>query len=104
MKLRTTVFSWVLLLVLAVFAITIGTLYVMFDRSARSRLSEDLARSRAVTLELHANRQSLDRQECRVVAEEPRLRAVVATEDIAHDTVSDPRSRRSRARSVPGCS
>ncbi len=89
MKLRTTVFSWVLLLVLAVFAITIGTLYIVFDRTARSRLAEDLARSRAVTLELHANRQSIDRQECRVVAEEPRLRAVVATEDIAHETIAD---------------
>ena len=64
-------------------------IYVVFDRSTRERVASELARSRDVTLDLHANRQSLQRQECRVVAEEPRLKAVVATEDVARDTIVD---------------
>ncbi|MCX5745469.1 MAG: SpoIIE family protein phosphatase, partial [Proteobacteria bacterium] len=48
-----------------------------------------LARSREVTIDLHNDRQSLGRQECRVVAEEPRLKAVVATEDVARETILD---------------
>lgn len=89
MKLRTTVFVWTLLLVVVVLGASITTVAVVFDRSTRARVVEDLARSRAVTLDLHANRQSLYRQECRVVAEEPRVRAVVATEDVARETILD---------------
>jgi len=88
-KLRTTVFLWVLLLVIAVLGATIGTIATVLDRSARQRVTEDLARSREVTLDLHAGRQSLYHQECRVVADEPRLRAVVATEDVARETIVD---------------
>ena len=89
MKLRTTLFIWVLLLVVAVIGATIGTIALVFDRSTRTRVEDDLARSRVVTLDLHASRASLLRQECRVVAEEPRLKAVVATEDVARDTILD---------------
>lgn len=89
MKLRTTVFLWVLLLVIAVLGTTVGVIYVVFERSTRERVSAELVRSRDVTLDLHATRQSLRRQECRVVAEEPRLKAVVATEDVARDTIVD---------------
>ena len=89
MKLRTTVFLWVLLLVVVVLGATIGTIAFVFDRSTRERVAEELARSRDVTLDLHAIAQSLHRQECRVVAEEPRLKAVVATEDVARETILD---------------
>jgi len=89
MKLRTTVFLWVLVLVLVVIGATIGTIAYVFDRSTRSRVAGDLARSRVATLDLHASRVSLLEQECRVVAEEPRLKAVVATEDVARDTILD---------------
>jgi sigma-B regulation protein RsbU (phosphoserine phosphatase) len=89
MKLRTTVFLWVLVLVVAILGATIGTIAIVFDRSTRARLSEDLVRSREVALDLDANRQSLHRQECKVVAEEPRLKAVVATEDVARETILD---------------
>ena len=89
MRLRTSVFLWVLLLVVVVLGSTIGVIYVVFDRSTRERVAGDLARSREVTLDLHANRATLHRQECRVVAEEPRLKAVVATEDIERDTIVD---------------
>ena len=91
MKLRTTVFLWVLLLVVVVLGATIGD-----DRGrvrsldARARVATDLARSRVVTLDLHAiARSRCIEQECRVVAEEPRLRAVVATEDVARETILD---------------
>lgn len=89
MKLRTTVFLWVLVLVISTLAVTIGTIAVVFERATRTRLTDELARSRAVTLDLHADRQSLHRQECRVVAEEPRLKAVVATEDVTRETIVD---------------
>lgn len=89
MTLRTTVFLWVLVLVLAVLGVTIGAIATVLDRSARQRVAADLERGREVTLDLHAARQSLYRQECRVVADEPRLRAVVATEDIARETIVD---------------
>lgn len=89
MKLRTTVFIWVLLLVVLVLGATIGTIAMVFDRSTRERVSEELSRSREVTLDLHRNRANLTRQECRVVADEPRVRAVVATEDVARETVVD---------------
>lgn len=89
MKLRTTVFLWVLVLVVAVLGATIGTIAVMFDRTTRTRVANELVRSREVALDLHANKQSLHRQECRVVAEEPRLKAVVATEDVERATILD---------------
>ncbi|MEO7733379.1 MAG: SpoIIE family protein phosphatase [Kofleriaceae bacterium] len=89
MKLRSTVFLWVLVLVLVVLGATIGTIASVLNRSTRQRVAEDLARSREVTLDLHAQLQTLYRQECRVVAEEPRLRAVVATEDVARETIVD---------------
>lgn len=89
MKLRTTVFLWVLLLVVAVLGATIGTIAYVFDRSTRARVANDLARSRVVTSDLHESRGTLLRQECRVVAEEPRLKAVVATEDVARETIVD---------------
>ncbi len=89
MKLRTTVFLWVLLLVVAVLGATIGTIAYVFDRSTRARVANDLARSRVVTSDLHESRSTLLRQECRVVAEEPRLKAVVATEDVARETIVD---------------
>jgi sigma-B regulation protein RsbU (phosphoserine phosphatase) len=82
-------FLWVLGLVIVLLGATIGTIAFVFDRSTRERLAVESARSREVTLDLHADRQSLHRQECRVVAEEPRLKAVVATEDIARETILD---------------
>ncbi|CAN5910619.1 hypothetical protein BH11MYX2_BH11MYX2_39320 [soil metagenome] len=89
MKLRTTVFLWVIVLVLAVLGAAIGTIAVVFNNSTRARLADEQMRSKDVALELHADRQTLHRQECHVVAEEPRVKAVVATEDIAQETIQD---------------
>jgi sigma-B regulation protein RsbU (phosphoserine phosphatase) len=80
---------WVLFLVVALLGATIGVIYVVFDRSTRDRVAAELSRSREVTLDLHTSRMALQRQECRVLAEEPRLKAVVATEDIERETVVD---------------
>ncbi|CAN5911023.1 hypothetical protein BH11MYX3_BH11MYX3_14950 [soil metagenome] len=89
MKLRTTVFVWVLLLVAGVLVATIGTIAVVFNRSTLQRIADDSLRSREVAKDLHADRALLNRQECRVLAEEPRLKAVVATEDVARETILD---------------
>jgi sigma-B regulation protein RsbU (phosphoserine phosphatase) len=88
-KLRTTVFVWVLLLVAAILGATIGTIAVVFDRSTRQRLADESVRSRDVARDLHLDRQSLEKQECKVLVEEPRLKAVVATEDVARSTIVD---------------
>ncbi len=89
MKLRTTILLWVLLLVVVLLGATIGVIYMVFEGSTRERVTAELVRSRDVTLDLHATRTALHRQECRVVAEEPRLKAVVSTEDIEQSTVED---------------
>jgi sigma-B regulation protein RsbU (phosphoserine phosphatase) len=79
----------VLFLVVVVLGATIGTIVIVFNNSTRERVAGELVRSRDVTLDLHATRDSLHQQECRVVADEPRLRAVVATEDVARETIVD---------------
>jgi len=89
MKLRTTVFLWVLILVAAIVGATIGTIAIVLDRSTRTRLSAELERSREVALDLDKNRQASHKQECRVVVDEPRVKAVVATEDVARETILD---------------
>jgi sigma-B regulation protein RsbU (phosphoserine phosphatase) len=83
------VFLWVIVLVLAVLGAAIGTIAIVFNNSTRTRLAAEQMRSKDVTLELHADRQTLHTQECHVVAEEPRVKAVVATEDIQQETIQD---------------
>lgn len=87
MKFRTTLLLSVVLLITGILATTVGGLAITLRRAAWSGIEEDLARSRADFEEHMELRRSLYRAECRVVAEEPRLKAVVATEDISRETV-----------------
>ncbi|MCC6998466.1 MAG: SpoIIE family protein phosphatase [Deltaproteobacteria bacterium] len=89
MRLRTVVFVSFALLVVVALGVSIGAVTLVTRRAARSQVGTELARSRDVTLELHALRGNNASAECRVVAEEPRLKAVVAAEDVAHETVID---------------
>ena len=59
------------------------------DEATRAALAEEQVRAREVTLDLQASLQAQYRQECKVISEEPRLKAVVATEDVARETVLD---------------
>ncbi len=89
MKLRTTVFVWVFALVVIVLGATIAAVTLLLEGSTRDRVAAELERSRDVTLDLHTGRQSLHRQECRVIADEPRVKAVVASEDVPRETILD---------------
>ncbi len=87
MKFRTVIVVGILTLFGAVIAATIASVTTVLERAARRDVAADLVRSRSVFQDLQSYRQALLRAEARVVAEEPRLKAVVATEDITHDTV-----------------
>jgi len=89
MRLRTVVFASVAALVIVALGVSIGAVALVTSRSARRAVERDLMRSRDVTLELHRLRADTASAECRVVAEEPRLKAVVSTEDVADETVLD---------------
>jgi sigma-B regulation protein RsbU (phosphoserine phosphatase) len=87
MKLRTGMLLGITLLVSAIIGATVVAVSVVVERSERAKLREDLARSRQVFDELLGYRHSVLRSDCRVVANEPRLRATVATRDISRETV-----------------
>jgi len=87
MKLRTGMLLGITLLVIAIISATVVAVSVVVERSERTKLGEDLARSRQVFDDLIGYRHSVLRSDCRVVANEPRLRATVATRDISRETV-----------------
>jgi|SRR5579859_230494 len=87
MRFRTVILLWTLGLLSLVLAATIAAVTTAIDRRARLDTAADLVRTQRVFDDLEAYRQALLRSETRVMAEEPRLKAVVATEDISHDTV-----------------
>ncbi len=86
MRLRTLVLAGVIAVVVATAAAVAIGATVLARRTAQRELRDDLARSSQVFEELHAFRRSLARAEGRVMAEEPRLKAVVATEEVNHET------------------
>lgn len=76
-----------LILVVGVAIATVTAASILIDRSARTDLAESLARDHMAFEDLQGYRQTLFRSQIRVVAEEPRLKAVAATEEITHETV-----------------
>lgn len=88
MKLRTAILAAIAGLILLIIAATVIAVAVIVDRAAQRDLRDELARSRQVFDDLLGSRQSRYRSDCRVVANEPRLRAVVATQDISRDTIA----------------
>lgn len=87
MKLRTGMLVGISVLVVAIIAATVIAVAVVVDRAERHKLREELVRSRQVFEDLLGYRHSVLRSDCRVVANEPRLRAMVATRDISRETV-----------------
>jgi sigma-B regulation protein RsbU (phosphoserine phosphatase) len=87
MRLRTAVLSTTTLLITAIVAATVAVAFVIVDRAERRALANDLQRSRQVFEDLLSYRQSSLRSDCRVLANEPRMRATVATEGVTRDTV-----------------
>ncbi|UQA59344.1 PP2C family protein-serine/threonine phosphatase [Polyangium aurulentum] len=87
MKFRTTLLVPMVLLVVAMGAATAGGAALVLERDARRDVAADLGQGVRIFEALREKRRSLYRAEAHVVAEEPRLKAVVATEDVSPETV-----------------
>jgi sigma-B regulation protein RsbU (phosphoserine phosphatase) len=82
MKLRTGMLLGIVALVVAIVASTALAVAFVVDRAERRKLDEDLDRSQRVFDELLGYRASKARSDCHVVANEPRARSVLGTEDM----------------------
>lgn len=89
MKLRTGLLLGIVFLVAALVGATVYAVIVFVDRAERAELEDELARGQRVVSEMLAVRASIVRSDCHVVANEPRLRAVVATPDVTRETIVD---------------
>lgn len=87
MRFRTILLAVMVGLIVAALGATVGRVALMIQTSAREEIAADLRRSRDLFDTIRSYRESLHKSESRVVAEEPRLKAVVATEDVSHETV-----------------
>jgi sigma-B regulation protein RsbU (phosphoserine phosphatase) len=86
MRFRTALSSGLLLLLGGTLAAIILVSSVILTQSAKQDVADDLRRAGRLFEDLQTYRQSLLRSEARVVAEEPRLKAVAATQDLDPDT------------------
>jgi len=89
MSLRTLLILAMTAFAAAILFATVQSVGAIFGRAAERDVASELARSAAVFETLRQDRVARDRAEARVVAEEPRLKAVVATEGISHKTVHE---------------
>jgi sigma-B regulation protein RsbU (phosphoserine phosphatase) len=87
MTFRTTLLLGILALLGGVLAALALTVTFVIERSARADVAAGIARAEVVVKDLHAQRQTLLDAEVRVLAEEPRLKAVTSTEAISRETV-----------------
>jgi signal transduction histidine kinase len=86
-KFRSLLLLDLVLLVTFTVAATVGAVALVQSRSAKRQVVEEVIRSRQVFEELHEHRKSLFRAQARVVAAEPRVKAVVSAADITTETV-----------------
>lgn len=87
MRLRTALLVGTTGLVAGIVVATTIAVTAIVSRAERRELGDDLERSHKLFNDLIAYRQSMYRSDCRVVANEPRLRTVIATEDVSRETV-----------------
>lgn len=78
-----------LLLIAAILGATLLATTTVLQRNARDRLTEDLQRSRQVFEELQGYRASLFKSQVAVIADEPRLKATVATPGVDAQTIRE---------------
>ena len=89
MKFRTTILVAVLVLIAGMLGATLRVVEGVLEREARAELSTDLDRSAGVLEELQRFRQEQLAIQAKVTAAEPRVKAVIATDDVNHETVLD---------------
>lgn len=87
MRLRTVLLLGVVLLIAGLLAATMGVVAAVVRGAAFHEITGDLERAREAFALIKAQRDARHLSEARVVAEEPRLKAVVATEDVSHETI-----------------
>jgi sigma-B regulation protein RsbU (phosphoserine phosphatase) len=86
-KLRSSLVLGTLPVVAGALTLAIAATGIVLRRAARQGVADDLARTQRVFEDLQSYRRSLIRAEARVIADEPRLKAVVATEDVSAATL-----------------
>ena len=87
MRFRSTLLLWIVLFVAAITVATAGSAAIVLERRATQELGEALERSARVFEAHRKERLRAHATKAHVVAEEPRLKAVVATEDVSPETV-----------------
>lgn len=86
---RTVILISALVLIGAILGATLLATTGVLQRNARDRLTEDLQRSRQVFEELQGYRASLFKSQVAVIADEPRLKATVATPGVDAQTIRE---------------
>src|SRR5437762_4241349 len=86
-KFRTLLWLGIVPLVLGTLALVVVTAALLLTRAARVDLEDGLGRAQKVFEDLQTYRQSLFAAQARMVAEEPRLKAVVAAQQVDRDTI-----------------
>jgi len=89
MKLRSSLVLATLPVVAGALILAMIATTVVLHRAARDGVATALARTQHVFEDVEAYRRSLIRAQARVMAEEPRLKAVVATENVSVATLVD---------------
>ena len=86
---RTVILLSALILIGGILIATLFATTSVLQRNARTRLTEDLQRARQVFEELQGYRSSLFRSQAAVIADEPRLKATVATPGVDSQTIRE---------------
>ena len=89
MRFRGVLFWIVIAIVAAVLAAAVASISLVIQRTARDELADALVRDRAALDDLVASRDELLAAQLSVVAEEPRLKAVLAAPDVDVATIAD---------------
>lgn len=87
MRFRTAVSLTLLLSLSLTLLLVVAVVAVVLERSARRELGADLLRDRQAVADMLEYRNSLHRSKSRLLGDEPRLKAVVATDDVTPATV-----------------
>jgi sigma-B regulation protein RsbU (phosphoserine phosphatase) len=87
MRFRTLLLLGIVPLVMGTLALTAVVATLMLTGAARDQVDEEVTRARRVFDDLQSYRRSLFDAQARVVAEEPRLKAVVASEQVSRETI-----------------
>jgi sigma-B regulation protein RsbU (phosphoserine phosphatase) len=87
MKFRTALLLGTLLFIATMATATVLAVSIIIDRAAQRAVVEDLHRSLDIFAEMQTYRRALLRFRAQILADEPRLKAVLATMDISAATV-----------------